>query len=230
MYVVVSHLTRMKPGYFCVAGIDPNTGRHIRPTLGTRLETRLLRQNGGVFEIGALVDLGKTITDGKAPELEDHLFHESNLRFDRNMKPDEFWKIISDSSTANLKGVFGTALEVRGRGCAVALNSGSASLGCLSRGAVELDIDRWDKVKLQIQDGEFSPYLSVTDIRMYKSDQKSPRHTALSRLMKRLTKEKVMICVGLARAWQQPGDTESRHWLQVNNLHFESDPLGGSLY
>ena len=31
--------------------------------------------------------------------------------------------------------------------------------------------------------------------------------------------------VGLARAFRAQGDTQSRHWLQVNNIHLEDDPV-----
>src|SRR5262249_38600569 len=35
----------------------------------------------------------------------------------------------------------------------------------------------------------------------------------------------VILSVGLARAFQASGDTARRHWLQVNNLHLEDDPV-----
>ena len=31
MKIVVNHLTRMQRGYICVAGINPDTGHHVRP-------------------------------------------------------------------------------------------------------------------------------------------------------------------------------------------------------
>ena len=35
---------------------------------------------------------------------------------------------------------------------------------------------------------------------------------------------RVILSVGLARAFQVSGDTARRHWLQVNNLYLEDDP------
>ncbi len=184
---------------------------------------------GGVFAIGALIDLGHVRSVGSAPEVEDQLFDESNLRFKKMLKADEFWKTVKASSAPTLWAIFGPDLGEHVRGCAVSLHSGSASLGCLSKGAIDLDVDRWNKVKLQINGGDFNPYLSVTDFRIYKADQ-SPRQAVVSRLIRQLSKDRVLICVGLARSWTKPGDTEARHWLQVNNLHFESDPLGEVLF
>lgn len=54
MKIAVNHLTRMQPGYICVAGIDLETGSHVRPVLPSgRLSAALLRRNGGPFDIAA---------------------------------------------------------------------------------------------------------------------------------------------------------------------------------
>ena len=75
MRIVVSHLTRMDIGYICVAGIDVETGAHVRPILnGIRLATAMLRRCGGIFDIGTVIDLGTTSYQGRRPEIEDHVF------------------------------------------------------------------------------------------------------------------------------------------------------------
>jgi hypothetical protein len=33
MLILVHHLTRMQPGFICVAGLDADTERHVRPVL-----------------------------------------------------------------------------------------------------------------------------------------------------------------------------------------------------
>ena len=82
----------MQPGYFCVAGIDVNTPRHIRPVLRHgRLTTDLLRTNGGPFDLGAVVDLGPTTNAGRAPELEDHRFDPVRARWLSDEAPECFW-------------------------------------------------------------------------------------------------------------------------------------------
>lgn len=231
MKIVVSHLTRMEPGFVCVAGLDIRTGNHVRPVLGRRLSRDLLQTNGGVFDIGAVVDLGRTTSVGTAPEVEDHRFSVENLKLNRSMAAQEFWIAIQNSSSIDLATIFGPPLAARGGGCAVDMNSGTASLGCLQlpKRSV-LEVDRYEKIRLRLNDGRFAPNLSVTDLRVYEDDQKTPRQEVVARLQNRSQNENVLLSVGLARAWKKPGDTDARHWLQVNNLHFESDPLGQSVF
>ena len=227
MKIVVSHLTRMQPGYICVAGIDLNSGKHVRPVLGRRLGTELLQSNGGVFGIGAVVDLGRTYRVGTAPELEDYQFSRENLKLVEIASAKKFWAMIDATSTTSLAGIFGPSLTSHGGACAVDVDAGTASLGCLTlqAGSV-LEIDPWKKIRRRVDDGTFAPSLSVTDLRLYEEDQKTPRHELIATIADRLEDENVLLSVGLARAWKRPDDTESRHWLQANNLHFETDPLG----
>jgi hypothetical protein len=227
MKIVVSHLTRMQPGYICVAGIDLNSGKHVRPVLGRRLGSELLQSNGGVFGIGAVVDLGRTHRAGSAPELEDYQFSRENIKLLEIAPAQKFWDTIASTSTTSFGEIFGPSLTSHGGACAVDVNAGTASLGCLTlpAGSV-LEIDPWNKIRLRVDDGTFAPSLSVTDLRLYEDDQKTPRHELIATIADRLEDENILLSVGLARAWKRPGDTEPRHWLQANNLHFESDPLG----
>jgi hypothetical protein len=227
MKIVVSHLTRMQPGYICVAGIDLNSRKHVRPVLGKRLGIDLLQKYGGVFGIGAEVDLGRTHLVGAAPEVEDHQFSSGNLKLLGTATTREFWDTIDATSTADLAAIFGPALTSHGGTCAVDLNTGTASLGCftLPAGSV-LEVDAWNKIRLRLDDGTFTPSLSVTDLRLYEDDQQTPRHELIATIADRIQDEKVLLSVGLSRAWKKPGDTQPRHWLQANNLHFETDPLG----
>ena len=90
LQILVNHLTRMQPGYFCVAGIDVNTEAHVRPVLRRgRLTIDLLSTGGGPFDVGSVVDLGPATYAGHAPELEDHRFDPSSTRwlFDDEPEP-----------------------------------------------------------------------------------------------------------------------------------------------
>src|SRR5260370_42124155 len=49
--LVINHLTRMQQGYICVAGVDLETGRHVRPVLRRRMGTVNLVRNGGLFDM-----------------------------------------------------------------------------------------------------------------------------------------------------------------------------------
>lgn len=74
MRTIVNHLTRMQPGYICVAGVDVSNGQNVRPVLRGRLATDLLVSKGGPFDMAALVELGTVKYCGHAPEIEDYYF------------------------------------------------------------------------------------------------------------------------------------------------------------
>jgi len=227
MQIVVTHLTRMKPGYICVAGIDAATGKHVRPVLSGRLSAGLLRKNGGVFEIGGLVDLGAVKLVGHQPEIEDHLFSVGNLAYVKRVSPGELWGYLLGTSEKELKGIFGPALQKNGNGCTVDLNSGAASLGNLQQAQIShLGVNGFGKIRIGLSDGNFSPDLSVTDIRLYEGDHQTPRQEIVDAVANRIPRTGVILAVGLSRPFTKPGDAAARHWLQVNNIHLEEDPLG----
>lgn len=159
MHIVISHLTRMQPDYICVAGIEPETGRHIRPVLNRRrLGRNLLRKEGGVFEIGALVDLGATKNVGHAPETEDHEFSVESLRHRHRLQPDDFWKCLTETSHNKLESIFGDDLEQRESSCIVDINSGVASLGHLTPENIPyFAVNPWGKSACKFQTGNFTP-------------------------------------------------------------------------
>jgi hypothetical protein len=218
----------MQPGYICVAGIEPDTNQHVRPVLNHgRLPRNLLRKEGGVFEIGALVDLGATTEVGHAPEVEDHEFSIANLKYRHKLKPDEFWKYLTETSENRLAAIFGDELRQRGSTCTVDVEAGEASLGNLTPERISyLGINAWHKIRIHVSDGKARPDLSVTDIRLYRNDQQTPRRRIVESVGSRLPKTGVVLAVGLTRPWRKNGDTAQRHWLQVNNIHLEEDPLG----
>ncbi len=68
--------------------------------------------------------------------------------------------------------------------------------------------------------------LSVTDLRLYGEDHKTPRRDLVANVQERLEAGvEVILSVGLTRSWCKPNDTAKRHWLQVNNIHLKDDPL-----
>lgn len=218
----------MKPGYICVAGIEPETGRQIRPVLNRRQLTRsLLRKEGGVFEIGALVDLGQTRNVGHAPEVEDWEFSIEGLRYENRLKPIAFWRYLSETSHKRLSAIFGDELEQRESSCTVDMSAGGASLGHLAPEQIRFfALNRYGKIRMKISDGQLLPDLSVTDIRLYASDQETARERIQSSVADRLFRTGALLSVGLTRPWKKEGDTVQRHWLQVNNIHLKEDPLG----
>jgi hypothetical protein len=122
----------MQPGYFCVAGVDVNTPRHIRPVLRRgRLTLDLLSTSGGPFDVGSVVDLGPATFAGRAPEMEDHRFDPSSTRWLLDEDPDDYWNALDGVAQESLAEIFGSALELWDESGTVDVGEGRASLGCL---------------------------------------------------------------------------------------------------
>jgi len=227
MQIVINHLTRMRFGYICVAGIEPTSGRHIRPITKRHMDRKLLRVNGGSFEIGSLVDLGNTRYGGRAPEFEDHNFSPDHLQHVRRLAASDFWGWLTKTSASDLRAIFGNELEEHGRGCAINQNCGTSSLGNLRPSKISFfGLNGQRKLRIVISDGRFNCDLSVTDIRFYEKDHETPRLEVVQGVAERLAKGRALLSVSLSRAFLKDDQTAALHWLQVNNIHLEEDPLG----
>jgi len=181
MHIVVNHLTRMQPGYICVAGLDEVSGKHIRPALaGARLRTSLLRDRGGPFDIAALVDLGSVRHIGQAPEIEDYLFEPRHARRVADLAAAEYWNRLVTASAPSLRDVFGEELKMRGAGRGgVDEGKGTVSLGCFIPSQppslrVQARLGSGDQIRMRLNDGQIDVDVPVTDIRLYGADHVTP--------------------------------------------------------
>jgi hypothetical protein len=232
MRIIINHLTRMQRGYFCVAGIEEGTNRHVRPVLGgARLGVHLLARYGGPFDNAMLVDLGPVAPVGHPPEMEDHQFTPASAAPAGSVPPQQFWSVLKGVAQPRLSTIFGPDPIQRGRAsAAVDVGRGSASLGCLSpngRPILSLRANPArgrDEIRLNVSDGVFSLDLGVTDIRLYKSDHVTPDPSVVQAVNQRMARGvEVIVAVGLGRAIASEGFSPV-HWLQVNNLHMADDP------
>lgn len=122
--------------------------------------------------------------------------------------------------------MFGEALHEQSSGAAVDVGTGTASLGCLRPSTLALYVNGWGKLRAGVSDGIWTLDLSVTDLRLYEADNQTVREELLGNLQQRIeSRVPVIVSVGLARAFRAQGDAQSRHWLQVNNIHLEDDPV-----
>ena len=218
----------MQPGYFCVAGVDVNLPRHIRPVLRHgRLTTDLLRTRGGPFDLGAVVDLGPTTNAGRAPELEDHRFDPMEARWLSDENPNCFWDSLDEIAAESLEEIFGPELELWDESGTVDVGEGRASLGCLRPEKQPwMYVDHRGTVRLVLDYLMPSVDLSVTDLRLYEKDGRTPRRDLVQSVQKRLEAGvETILSVGLTRPWHKRGDDAERHWLQLNNIHLEDNPL-----
>ncbi len=226
MRIIVNHLTRMQPGYICVAGIDLSTGKHVRPVVSYKLRTDLLRRYRGPFDMAAEIELGPTRYVGRAPELEDFYFESSRVRRIRDSAPDDFWQLLQENAQPTLSATFGADLTQRHHSCTVELGKGSASLGCLVPSSPpQLFLDDSQKIRVRLDDGTYHANLSLTDLRFYEPNHLTPRHALMEQVAQKIARGvPIILSVGLSRPWRKAGDTTERHWLQVNNIHLENDP------
>jgi hypothetical protein len=109
----------------------------------------------------------------------------------------------------------------------VDVGEGRASLGCLKPEKQPwLYVDHRGTVRLVLDYLMPSVDLSVNDLRLYERDGRIPRRDLVASVEGRLKSGVgAILSVGLTRPWQKRGDTAERHWLQVNNIHLEDNPL-----
>jgi hypothetical protein len=228
MEILVNHLTRMREGFMCAAGVECGSDRHVRPINYSQLAITHLARYGGAFDIGNVVKLTDTRPYGVRPHLEDHLFDEASATCVRVAGADEFWSMLSGCARSSLREIFGDDLTARGPSCVVEEFAGKASLGCLTPSG---PIDIYQKprarqpnqVRIRFSDGEFNVDLGLTDIRLYGRDHVTPDPKKLAIAAESLKRgDPVILSVGLSRAYPVSAPV---HWLQANNIHFGSNPL-----
>ncbi len=227
MRIIVNHLTRMKAGYICLAGVDVRTGHHVRPVTGGRpLEAALLRRHGGVVDVGALLDLGAVTNCGTPPEWEDHRFHAHALRHINNVSQQNFLAVLHQLAKDSMKSIFGPDLERHNGGYVVSVHGGYGSLGCFRpQSKVHIYINDHGRIRAAWDDQHQRLSLSVTDVRLYDTLLR-PQPELVRYVAQRLAAGvPMLLTVGLARAWQKPGEDVKRHWLQVNNIYLADDPF-----
>ena len=79
---------------------------------------------------------------------------------------------------------------------------------------------------MRVTDGELDLDLGVTDIRLYGEDHVTPDRETVNRLAKRLADGTVVVLsMGLTRPFAGSSNFAPVHWLQVNNIHLEDDPI-----
>ena len=132
MRIVVNHLTRLRLGDICVAGLEEQTGKHIRPVCGL-LKPRLLKKQGGFLEMACLVDLGRVKSVGKKPHIEDWEFKPQRAKLISQVEGPKFRELLEAAATDSVRELFGDGMHPVGRGGAWGTEPGhgDASLGCL---------------------------------------------------------------------------------------------------
>lgn len=226
MEIVVNHLTRMRAGYICVAGLD-EAGRHVRPVAEFgRLESRLAFEGGGPFSIGALVDLGPVRPRPVPPAIEDHVFDPAVARRTRVEDAERLWTFLEEHASESLVEIFGVKNLVRDGGTAsMAAGTGAASLGILRPRGRPAVVQSNGSLRLRVTDPALGTLsLPLTDLRLVDQATHEVDERRVALLSDRLRRRTALLSVGVGRPWAWGGG-EPRHWLQVNNVHLDDNPL-----
>lgn len=230
MQLVFNHITRMQAPRICIAGIDLQTHRHVRPTTPpTDLITRtLLREELGPIAMGALVDVGLVTPEPSPPESEDHAFQTANVEYVRDLNDQEFLDLLDNVRDKDIQTAFGPELKNVGHGYAVDAGSGKRSLAVVRADEPPtLIVDRWGKLRLHVRDLDPAPNLSVADVRFCEGDHKTIRKEVVKDVNERIEDGVgLYLMLGLPHAKQMPWDDRERHWLQLNGLVLDDRPVG----
>lgn len=214
----------MRPGFVCIAGIDPATKAHIRPIVpSANLRRTDINVGGRELTIGTEIDIGRTTPAPNPPDVEDHEFKPASMRRVRDLTPTEFFILLMSAAQPSLASIFGASLEPDGRTASVAPGSGTVSLGCLKPAQKSRITVMFDKVKLRLEDGGRDMLVAVTDLRLYELDQQTPDRRAIAAMNAAMASGAALLSVGLSRAHSRPGEDRPRHWLQINNVHVRSE-------
>jgi hypothetical protein len=221
--ILITDLTRMAQGYICVAGIDVETGRRVRPVIGERLPANLVSTRGGPFDVRRVVDLGGCRPEGVPPEVEDVRFDPATAKHVQTITGAAFFSRLQTVAMDGLA-AFGPSLVPMG-------NNGRATP---ERVGLRSLVITWAKVPFRVYVSSRGTLrvrladdldLSVTDIRLYQDDFQTPDPVKVRWLNGQLARGgEVYLSYGLSRPFRRSADDRPHHWLQLNNIHLEVAP------
>jgi hypothetical protein len=138
-----------------------------------------------------------------------------------------YLELLREHAHNSLRAIFGDELVRHDWNYAVDKDRGTASLGILRvRRKPDIEIDRYSKLRLRLNDEGKPAFLSVTDIRFIKADHKTIKLEVVTDVRERMRRGvDVLLMLGLARAFAKTGDDRERHWLQVNGICMADRPL-----
>ena len=232
MRILINHLTRMHGGHICVAGVDLETRRHVRPLLADGpLPFYLLARYGGPFEMAWIVELGTPRPAPIPPHVEDRIFVPARAKAERPAAAHELWSLLEELEQPRLRAIFGGDLSEIGRGhYGTEVGKGSVSLGLLRPAAppqLYVTQGRSGKPQLRMKfcDGQLEADAGVTDLRLFGDDHATPNAARIRAVTRWIADSReVILGLGLTRKFRSSDDAAYRHWLQVNNIHLRDDP------
>ncbi|MCS7195147.1 MAG: hypothetical protein NZ849_09610 [Meiothermus sp.] len=232
MKLVITHLTRMGYPRVCVAGIEPVSGRYIRPVTGREEPLTLDAVHSGLLRLGQVIELGPCRVGGRPPEVEDCWFSLGKAQVVEQLSPKAFWSRLEASAQGSLAEVFGEGLRPHRTTLALPAGTGRASLGDLRVEGLRLRVEVHQnqaslRAHFRVSDCPDELSVAVVDLRFYKAWGSCGYRLDVGKVNwvnRALRSSRAILSVGLSRA-KALGGQEPLHWLQVNGVHLESDPL-----
>ena len=227
MEIIVNHLTRIKGNAICIAGIAPDTHRHVRPVAapGSSLTRDLLASHGGPVRVGSLIDIGEALPQPAPPHLEDHVVNVADIQWVKDLDWKEYTSNLEKVHTRNLREAFGEDLyRLSPRSLTLAKGSGKGSLAVLIEPARTLHVEikanesvGTERVRLACQVAGRGANLSLTDVRLHDADGSVNRDRVNELRDAIKCSQSCYVMLGLGRAWS-PDDGPRVHWLQANGI------------
>lgn len=228
--MLVTEITRVTGSKVCVAGVEKETRRRIRPIARSDdlfIPAVHLDEHGGLFKVGAVLDLGRTSPEGVIkPHVEDELIQLSEAQLLRELSPAELAGVLEEVATDELKMAFGHPLELGGEdsytAAMVPIGYGDSSLACwrVSRTACPTLEMQWGYPYVTFLRGgdKFKVKLNATEY--YEPDLRTPDNRRLEDL-KKLFKRGLegYFLLGLTREYEPSGNKRGKgHWMQLNGI------------
>lgn len=224
--VVLTHLTRMSPGYLCAAGIATDTGEHIRLVGDSRnIPRHYLLGGSNPVKPGDTVSFRGRPAESSGPHVEDFQIDLDSISKTGSKSTAELKELLTGVAVIDFESVFGPDFEkVTERTGGLPPTRGATSLGYVKiEGDVEIRVwrdgsERW-KIRLEFQLGGsvWSPPLN--DYRVWLSDHQTPNERRINAARNALARANTVVAsIGVTRAYAVP-DLGKWHWLQINNLY-----------
>lgn len=234
MEIVINHLACAAQGRISVAGLFlPDQQTHIRPCPPADLSFAIdmFVERGGPFAVGAVINITEPQWHPQRPHIEDHIVKQGSLSHSGRMDARAFWRILDANAQNNLGAIFGPELRASGTNFTwriVDENKGLVSLGLLRvKKDALLTVD--NGLRFWLTESCARACLLVTDLRLHYDDG-AIRYDLAEVIAERLATDKpCILSVGLTRAYS-PNGRERYHFVQVNNIFFEDDPLGDTWF
>ncbi len=216
MKLLITDLTRMQNGHICIAGIDIDKNKRVRPVAAESLSGRLLVTKGGPVDVRRVIDIGRTAPRKSRLEIEDVRFEPRSIRLLETMPRTDFVSRLAKFAASDLSAI-GPDLQARGNNLVVPEGEGKCSLVIVRTSEpLTVRIDTNERLRLTWRDGIELP---ITDLRLFKSDLQTPDPARVNWLQQQLaTASEIFLSFGLGRPF------EGFHWLQLNNIHLTTNP------